>query len=190
MTSSLFATTVLASFLVVALPHILPCPAPRRAYADEGDMAMQQQQGQQQNGGVVRRVRRRSSRGEVSSSSRGGAEERLGGMRGIQRGHGYGRGYTLGGHLHGSGHDSEYEAIFAVPDGIPARTPEGHPMARMSSTFWRKWTSLGHGADKGNTRMFHSFHAHSSAVSESAVCEGGNPRNRNHFTSNNSKATS
>jgi cytochrome c oxidase assembly factor 2 len=37
MTSSLFATTVLASFLVVALPHVLPCPAPRRAYAD-GEM--------------------------------------------------------------------------------------------------------------------------------------------------------
>ncbi|KAH6856637.1 hypothetical protein B0I37DRAFT_443286 [Chaetomium sp. MPI-CAGE-AT-0009] len=57
MTSSLFATTVLASFLVVALPHILPCPAPRRAYADGGDMAMQQQQ---ENTGVVRRVRRRA----------------------------------------------------------------------------------------------------------------------------------
>lgn len=34
MTSSLFATTALASFFVVALPHILPCPAPRVAYAD------------------------------------------------------------------------------------------------------------------------------------------------------------
>jgi cytochrome c oxidase assembly factor 2 len=37
MTSSLFATTVLASFFVVALPHFLPCPAPRRVYAD-GEM--------------------------------------------------------------------------------------------------------------------------------------------------------
>ncbi|KAI5917774.1 hypothetical protein F4810DRAFT_694923 [Camillea tinctor] len=36
MTSSLFATTVLASFLVVGLPHILPCPAPRVSYADAG----------------------------------------------------------------------------------------------------------------------------------------------------------
>ncbi|KAL2159941.1 hypothetical protein VTH06DRAFT_2074 [Thermothelomyces fergusii] len=38
MTSSLFATTVLASFLVVALPHVLPCPAPARRvyYADDG----------------------------------------------------------------------------------------------------------------------------------------------------------
>ncbi|KAI8635272.1 hypothetical protein F5Y19DRAFT_407194 [Xylariaceae sp. FL1651] len=34
MTSSLFATTVVASFLVVGVPHILPCPAPRVAYAD------------------------------------------------------------------------------------------------------------------------------------------------------------
>ncbi|QYS93830.1 hypothetical protein H0G86_001196 [Trichoderma simmonsii] len=34
MTSSLFATTVLASFFVVALPHLLPCPVPRTKYAD------------------------------------------------------------------------------------------------------------------------------------------------------------
>ncbi|KAL3427243.1 hypothetical protein PVAG01_00752 [Phlyctema vagabunda] len=37
-TSSLFATTVFASFFVVALPHALPCPAPRVAYAD-GEMS-------------------------------------------------------------------------------------------------------------------------------------------------------
>ncbi|CAN8102706.1 unnamed protein product [Discula destructiva] len=34
MTSSLFATTMIASFFVVALPHVLPCPVPRVAYAD------------------------------------------------------------------------------------------------------------------------------------------------------------
>lgn len=34
MTSSLFATTMLASFFVVALPHLLPCPSPRVTYAD------------------------------------------------------------------------------------------------------------------------------------------------------------
>lgn len=34
MTSSLFATTVVASFLVVGVPHVLPCPAPRGTYAD------------------------------------------------------------------------------------------------------------------------------------------------------------
>ena len=37
MTSSLFATTVLASFFVVALPHVLPCPVPATRYAD-GDV--------------------------------------------------------------------------------------------------------------------------------------------------------
>ncbi|KAK5660233.1 hypothetical protein OQA88_12767 [Cercophora sp. LCS_1] len=37
MTSSLFATTVIASFFVVALPHVLPCPAPRGVRAD-GEM--------------------------------------------------------------------------------------------------------------------------------------------------------
>ncbi|KAK3390433.1 hypothetical protein B0H63DRAFT_114740 [Podospora didyma] len=49
MTSSLFATTVLASFLVVGLPHVLPCPAPRVVYAD-GEMA---------DGTVKRRRRKR-----------------------------------------------------------------------------------------------------------------------------------
>lgn len=34
MTSTLFATTVVASFFVVGLPHVLPCPAPRVAFAD------------------------------------------------------------------------------------------------------------------------------------------------------------
>ncbi|ROW09574.1 hypothetical protein VMCG_02510 [Cytospora schulzeri] len=34
MTSSLFATTMLGSFFVVALPHFLPCPSPRVSYAD------------------------------------------------------------------------------------------------------------------------------------------------------------
>ncbi|CAL3967117.1 hypothetical protein PZA11_003523 [Diplocarpon coronariae] len=36
LTSSLFATTLFASFFVVVLPHALPCPAPRVAYADDG----------------------------------------------------------------------------------------------------------------------------------------------------------
>jgi cytochrome c oxidase assembly factor 2 len=33
-TSTLFAGTLLASFTVVAIPHLFPCPRPRRAYAD------------------------------------------------------------------------------------------------------------------------------------------------------------
>lgn len=34
MTSSIFATTLVASFFVVALPHMLPCPVPATRYAD------------------------------------------------------------------------------------------------------------------------------------------------------------
>jgi cytochrome c oxidase assembly factor 2 len=34
MTSSIFVTTLFASFAVVTLPHILPCPAPRVAYTE------------------------------------------------------------------------------------------------------------------------------------------------------------
>lgn len=34
LTTSLFSTTLLVSFLVVALPHILPCHAPRVRFAD------------------------------------------------------------------------------------------------------------------------------------------------------------
>ncbi|KAJ9644619.1 hypothetical protein H2199_003582 [Coniosporium tulheliwenetii] len=37
LTTSLFTTTLFASFLVVGLPHLLPCPANPREYAD-GDM--------------------------------------------------------------------------------------------------------------------------------------------------------
>ena len=34
LTTSLFSTTLLVSFLVVGMPHILPCPAPRTDFAD------------------------------------------------------------------------------------------------------------------------------------------------------------
>lgn len=33
-TSSLFAATMLASVVIVGLPHVFPCPAPRRTLAD------------------------------------------------------------------------------------------------------------------------------------------------------------
>ncbi|KAJ5832218.1 hypothetical protein N7474_000529 [Penicillium riverlandense] len=33
-TTGLFAGTLLASLLVVGIPHIFPCPAPRRTFAD------------------------------------------------------------------------------------------------------------------------------------------------------------
>ncbi|MCJ1259097.1 hypothetical protein MMC24_006932 [Lignoscripta atroalba] len=34
LTTSLFGTTLLVSFLVVGMPHIFPCPAPRTEFAD------------------------------------------------------------------------------------------------------------------------------------------------------------
>jgi len=33
-TSTLFAGTLLASFIVVGIPHVFPCPRPRKGYAD------------------------------------------------------------------------------------------------------------------------------------------------------------
>lgn len=59
MTSSLFATTVVASFFVVALPHVLPCPAPRVTYAD----------GEMPDGSARRRRRRRP---EIMTESKDG----------------------------------------------------------------------------------------------------------------------
>lgn len=53
MTSSLFAVTVAASFFVVGLPHILPCPAPRVTFAD-GEVVVGED-------GKRRRRRRRES---------------------------------------------------------------------------------------------------------------------------------
>ncbi|KAG6109745.1 hypothetical protein E4U14_003118 [Claviceps sp. LM454 group G7] len=60
MTSSLFATTVAASFFVVALPHLLPCPVPRTKYAD-GEVVVDEN-------GRRRRWRRR----DVTPESRDG----------------------------------------------------------------------------------------------------------------------
>lgn len=50
-TSTLFAGTLLASFIVVAVPHIWPCPRPRKAYLDS-DVVFDDQ------GRPMRRVRR------------------------------------------------------------------------------------------------------------------------------------
>ncbi|AEO55318.1 hypothetical protein MYCTH_2107968 [Thermothelomyces thermophilus ATCC 42464] len=73
MTSSLFATTVLASFLVVALPHVLPCPAPARRvyYADDGG---------EEEGGMSRaraRARARRTRAVRDEAEGGGSESPL-----------------------------------------------------------------------------------------------------------------
>lgn len=51
-TTSLFAATLFASFVVVGVPHLFPCPAPRRTLADSEMMIAAD--GQQ-----VPRVRRR-----------------------------------------------------------------------------------------------------------------------------------
>src|SRR5947209_12176155 len=53
-TSTLFAGTLLASFTVVAIPHLFPCPRPRRAYADA------ERHLDSEGGPVVRRKRRKS----------------------------------------------------------------------------------------------------------------------------------
>jgi len=68
-TSSLFGTTLLVSFLVVAMPHILPCPAPRVAYADaEGQVDRR------------RRDRSKSADGEIepAGSANGRSEKGMG----------------------------------------------------------------------------------------------------------------
>ena len=57
MTSSLFASTVVACFFVVAMPHILPCPVPATKFAD-GDVVVDEN-------GRRRRFRRRESPEEV-----------------------------------------------------------------------------------------------------------------------------
>ncbi|PWY95864.1 putative alpha-1,3-mannosyltransferase [Aspergillus sclerotioniger CBS 115572] len=51
-TSSLFAGTLLASLVVVGLPHVFPCPAPRRTFADS-EMVMSA------DGQPIQRTRRR-----------------------------------------------------------------------------------------------------------------------------------
>ncbi|KAJ9216291.1 hypothetical protein DTO166G4_2223 [Paecilomyces variotii] len=62
-TSSLFAATLLASFFVVGLPHLFPCPAPHRTLADSEMMVTAD--GQQ-----IQRVRRRRRR-ELETSQLG-----------------------------------------------------------------------------------------------------------------------
>lgn len=51
-TSSLFAATLLASLGVVGLPHLFPCPAPRRTLADSEMITTA-------DGQTIQRVRRR-----------------------------------------------------------------------------------------------------------------------------------
>ncbi|KAA8652542.1 hypothetical protein EYZ11_002572 [Aspergillus tanneri] len=51
-TTSLFAATLLASLFVVGMPHLFPCPAPRRTLADSEMML-------NEDGQPIQRLRRR-----------------------------------------------------------------------------------------------------------------------------------
>lgn len=59
-TTTLFASTLAASFIIVGIPHIFPCPAPRKGYLDA-------------DGKTIRRRRRRReiSGGEVGDKVEG-----------------------------------------------------------------------------------------------------------------------
>ncbi|EMD70062.1 hypothetical protein COCSADRAFT_32699 [Bipolaris sorokiniana ND90Pr] len=59
MTTSLFTSTLMISFLVVAAPHILPCPVDPRTLADSADPT----------GENRRRRRRRISDGEINEDN-------------------------------------------------------------------------------------------------------------------------
>lgn len=64
-TTTLFASTLAASFIIVGIPHIFPCPAPRKGYLDE-------------DGKTVRKRRRRRDSGGVDVVDK--VEEREGGI--------------------------------------------------------------------------------------------------------------
>lgn len=63
-TTSLFGTTLLVSFLVVGMPHIIPCPAPRIAFA-EGEQMSISEDGLRQR----RRRRRKEDQGREDGQS-------------------------------------------------------------------------------------------------------------------------
>ncbi|KKA25301.1 hypothetical protein T310_0675 [Rasamsonia emersonii CBS 393.64] len=73
-TSSLFAATLLASFVIVGLPHIFPCPAPRRTLADS-DMTMTDVDGRQMQ--RPRRKKRKAVDAPEQLSSTDGASRGL-----------------------------------------------------------------------------------------------------------------
>ncbi|PGH27010.1 hypothetical protein AJ80_01394 [Polytolypa hystricis UAMH7299] len=65
-TTSLFAATLLASFFIVGVPHVFPCPAPRRALADS--QTILSEDGQQK---IIRKRRRKvyEDQGQASAAS-------------------------------------------------------------------------------------------------------------------------
>jgi cytochrome c oxidase assembly factor 2 len=51
-TTTLFASTLAASFIIVGIPHIFPCPAPRKSYLDsEGDLVRKRRRRRDSGGG-------------------------------------------------------------------------------------------------------------------------------------------
>lgn len=62
-TSALFTGTLLASFVVVGLPHIFPCPVPRKGFADSGVVMVDGQP-------RARRKRRKDENSTQGSDSR------------------------------------------------------------------------------------------------------------------------
>lgn len=73
-TSTLFTTTLAISFLVVGLPHILPCPVDRRQFADSSEHPGQQ-----------RRRRKRKDENAIEAGSVGEAGSSSVGECGIAR---------------------------------------------------------------------------------------------------------
>ncbi|KAF8538833.1 hypothetical protein BDD12DRAFT_883968 [Trichophaea hybrida] len=51
-TASLFTTTAVFAFLVVGAPHILPCPAPKRSFAEDDDDERRGKSGDGEKGGI------------------------------------------------------------------------------------------------------------------------------------------
>lgn len=67
LTTSLFGTTLLVSFLVVGMPHVIPCPAPRVKFT-EGDYYVTED---------GRRIRRRRPQAAKDSCADGQEEDLL-----------------------------------------------------------------------------------------------------------------
>ena len=68
LTTSLFGTTLLVSFLVVGMPHIVPCPAPRVKFADSDFEVMEDGR---------RRRRRRTTEASVDKNPRADTEKQM-----------------------------------------------------------------------------------------------------------------
>lgn len=68
LTTSLFGTTLLVSFLVVGMPHIVPCPAPRVKFADSDFEIMEDGR---------RKRRRRTTEDFIDESSEADREKQI-----------------------------------------------------------------------------------------------------------------